>query len=210
MRNVQINNILYFFIFFLFCNCKMNLQKEKKEELKFKVDTNNIDKIYEVIVLDTLKFDQYNIDFDRDGNMDKIFSNLHGIGDSLFVFKNENDIYNLSLATVNFAEDGLYQIDSITLNKEANCGLILSSHFYGHGGLERYIYYTYNDISRNWKIIKTLYISSYCDGNGWCYEKTCSALQNVILEKNTDWSKYISIDYTKDKRCKIKKFKNIE
>jgi hypothetical protein len=203
MINVSIsrNFIASICLFFIF-SCNNRISK-KASPSKVIVSKN----IYNIINSDTTNYDKYNLDFDNDGLSDAIFSNKFLLGDSLFIFKNNNHKYELTLKTINFSEDGVYVIKNIKKVDYKKCNLLIDTYFNGEGGMKKEIYLDYNINSKKWKIDNSIFKTTYCDENDNCFNKTCNIIQNVILDKNTNWTNYKNIADYDNSECVVEKIK---
>jgi hypothetical protein len=91
--------------------------------------------LYNRIAADTTNFHCKLIDFDKDGNLDKVCWNKYLTGDSLFVFRNTGAGYACSLKTINFSADGIYEVDDVGEVVENGVNyLVVTTHFNGAGG----------------------------------------------------------------------------
>jgi hypothetical protein len=176
----------------LFC-CFIK-KNEKNKPFNSKLKENKF------IKLDTQKYDIYDIDFDKDGKIDKILCDKHLLGDSLYVYKKIGSKYALSLKTINFSEDGIYAVKNIYSIKSKKPNLVISTYFNGSGGMKQKIFLTFN--SNVWKISKTIFETKITSSK--CKIKYCTIIQDLILNKNTDWSNYKNIDESKKTDCTIK------
>lgn len=192
MKNVKINSLILFLIFLIFC-CFIK-KNEKNKPFNSKLIEQKL------IKLDTTKYDIYNIDFDKDGNIDKILCDKHLLGDSLYIYKKVGSKYALSLKTINFSEDGIYVVKNIYSIKSTNPNLVISTYFNGSGGMKQKIFLTFN--SNIWKISKTIFETKITSSKRKI--KYCTIIQDLILNKKTDWSNYKNIDESKKTDCTIK------
>jgi hypothetical protein len=162
--------------------------------------------LYNRIAADTTNFHCKLIDFDHDGNLDKVYWNQYISGDSLFIFKNTGADYECSLKTINFSADGIYEVDDVGEVVENGVNyLVVRTHFNGAGGQLQTIYLSYKQKSRTWKVSHTIVQSSECLNEHDCYEKTCKILQNIELNENTKWDNYRSINEARKKECMLVK-----
>lgn len=208
--SVQINSILAFFIMMYSCSNKQQIHTISKNnnaetliEVKDssviieKSDTltvikNEIKKdLYTSIKSDTEHFLSVDIDYDLDGNKDKIFYNSFLNGDSLFIFKNKNMNYTLSLKTINFSGDGLFVIDTIkgVIIDSINY-LVICTHFNGSGGLKKNEYLCYDTKKKQWYLSHTIFVSVECSDEVHCTKTTCKIEQNILLNTQANWTKY--------------------
>jgi hypothetical protein len=135
-------------------------------------------------------FDSVELDYNHDGHLDKIYSHKFLEGDSLFVYRNMNEKYVLSLATYNFTEDGLYVIDSIGIPTDTSLGdLTIFTHFNGSGGMQQDVYLTYQTPD-TWRISYTHYAITECLNEYECIDKCCLIRQNLALTDTTNWEDY--------------------
>lgn len=186
-------------LFFIFsCNYRI----AKKVSPNKIIDSENI---YNIINSDTTNYNKYNLDFDNDGLSDAIFSNKFLLGDSLFIFRNNNQKFELTLKTINFSEDGMYIIKDIKKNNFNKNNLLIDTYFNGEGGMKKEIYLNYNINSKKWKINNSIFKITYCDENDNCFNKTCNIIQNIILDKNLNWSDYKNIGDSDNNQCVVEK-----
>lgn len=158
--------------------------------------------LYNRISADTSNFHCKFIDFDSDGNQDKVYWSKYLSGDSLFVFRNTGADYECSLKTINFSADGIYEVDDVGEVVENGVNyLVLTTHFNGTGGQVQTIYLSYKQKKQTWKITHTLFQSSECLNEHDCYQKTCKVLQNITLNESTRWNKYRSVTEARKTEC---------
>ncbi len=210
MKTVQIIKLFLFSICIFFCNCirKSNSNNSLNDSVPVKSETQitstNNSNFYN---LDTSKFELWEIDIDRDGDLDKIYSHKFLENDSLYVFKNKEGNYELSLNTYNFSEGGLYKIDSICAINDTSIGnFVIYTHFNGSEGMKRNIFFKLN-VANEW-IITLSYIEILYPLNENTYIlKEYSIKQNLLLNRFTNWYDYRTIDMANDTECIIEKMK---
>ena len=140
------------------------------------------------------KYQLFSLDFDHDGDLDKVYSHKFLAGDSLFVFQNMDGHYTPSLKTTNFSEGGIYMIDSIGVKEDSSLGdFVVYTHFNGSGGLERNIYFS-QQRSQFWEISYTEYEFISCEDQDQCFNKYCLIPQNLPLTIHTNWGNLIHPD----------------
>lgn len=162
--------------------------------------------LYNRIAADTTNFHCKLIDFDQDGNPDKVFWNKYTSGDSLYVFRNTGVGYECSLKTINFSADGIYEVDDVGEVVENGVHyLVITTHFNGAGGLKQSIYLNYNQQKQSWKITHSMFESTECFGTNDCYVKTCKVIQRLALTEKTRWNKYRDVTEARETECKLVK-----
>lgn len=89
-------------------------------------------------------FEYFALDFNQDGNLDKVFSHQFLKGERLFAFRENCGSYELVLASENYSAGGLFVIDSIgTMPNPIKKGLIIYTYFNGAGGMKQEIHLNY-------------------------------------------------------------------
>ena len=133
MTIVQASKLFIASISMFFCACTetntSDYSLEGSDSIKSELLLENSDDS-NPFKLETSKFELWEIDFDKDGDLDEIFSHAFLNGDSLYVFKNTGKNYELSLNTINFSQDGLYEVDSICAAIDTSlASFVIYTHF---------------------------------------------------------------------------------
>lgn len=226
--SVQISSILAVFIMMYSCSSKQQIHTISKNnntatliEVKdssviieesdtFTVTKNEIKKdLYTSLKSDTEHFLSVDIDYDLDGHKDKIFYNSFLNGDSLFIFKNKNMNYTLSLKTINFSEDGLFVIDTVkgVIIDSINY-IVVFTHFNGSGGLKKNEYLYYDTKKKQWFLSHTIFSSVECSDEVHCIKTTCKIEQNILLNTQSNWTKYRHFTEANKNECVSEILKN--
>jgi len=138
-------NVIIFLLLLLYA-CTGRIDKQ----ILIKAESSNSNEIK----VDTSKFNLIYLDFDDDGDLDNIYSSKFLKGDSLYIYRNVNNRFELSLRTTNFTEDGLFMLDSIrTVNSDTLGGIIIYNHFNGAGGLKRIMFLKFYK-PNGWKLTR--------------------------------------------------------
>lgn len=193
--NTVVNSILTIWLFFA-CS---NLSHASNQSHSL----NTVPTLYYRIAADTTNFHCKLIDFDSDGNQDKVYWNKYISGDSLYVFRNTGGGYECSLKTINFSADGIYEVDDVDEVVENGVNyLVITRHFNGAGGLKQSIYLNYNPQKQCWKIVQTMFKSTECVDTNDCYLKTCKVIQRLALTEKTRWNKYRDVTEARKTECR--------
>lgn len=144
-----------------------------------------------------------NIDINKDGFKDKIFSNKKNLGDNLILFLNNGKSeYKHIINSYNFSQDGGFVIDDIIpINSPSSQEVFyISTYFEGSDGARRNNYVVYEN--GKWLLTKSIYITSNWRENP-NIEYYCEVKQNInLIDKDIrDKLKPIPDESIRDKVC---------
>jgi hypothetical protein len=179
MQNV-LKMIINLLVSFSFISCSV---ANKQKALNQQIDSR---------FYDNVRFSILDIDINQDGKMDKVIFHKFIQGDSLFVYEKTENGYLLSLRTINFSDDGMFVVDSIYSNKKDE--LIIDTYFNGAGGM-KVIQYLKRKHFNQWILSNTYFENTVCLDEDNCNKNTQNIIQNIELNENTDWSKYLVPEY---------------